>query len=480
MFGRQFTWRRALAVIVSVVVLTITAACGGVTQGVVSEAVEVAREAAATAIAPTAAPAEPTVAPATEQPAATEAPAPTEAPSATEMPGEAPVNAQPAVLGDQGFGQDGTVAGYAFVVSNPNESAGLEGVEYQVAATDAAGTVVATDSGFLTVLFPGETQGVAGTVYVDEGVTIAAVTVQIAGGEVVNVSPDARFTADRVTYIPDDINNRATGVIGNPLGSSFNDVRVSAVAYDATGAIIGGGYSFVNFVPAGGTTGVSAQVTVAGEVASVVMYPTLSSLSLLQTDAMPDDGQSLELLNQGFGADEFSTGYGILVRNPNATYALQDSRYRVTAFDEAGNVLATDEGYVELIQPGQTLAVGGSLFAPDETAIASIEAMVQSGAFEPSSATEIFTSENVAFLPGDFLSDVTGLIVNPYDVQVSNVRVTALAYDAADQIIGGGYTFLDFVPAQGSAGVSVQVSVNGEPARVELYAALSALSEMGE
>ncbi len=51
---------------------------------------------------------------------------------------------------------------------------------------------------------------------------------------------------------------------------------------------------------------------------------------------------------------------------------------------------------------------------------------------------------------------------------------------AADQIIGGGFTFLDFVPAAGSAAVSVPVTTNGEPARVELYAALSALSQVGD
>ncbi len=51
---------------------------------------------------------------------------------------------------------------------------------------------------------------------------------------------------------------------------------------------------------------------------------------------------------------------------------------------------------------------------------------------------------------------------------------------AANQIIGGGFTFLDFVPAAGSAAASVPVTTNGEPARVELYAALSALSQVGD
>jgi len=54
------------------------------------------------------------------------------------------------------------------------------------------------------------------------------------------------------------------------------------------------------------------------------------------------------------------------------------------------------------------------------------------------------------------------------------------ATGAANQIIGGGFTFLDFVPAAGSVAASVPMTTNGEPARVELYAALSALSQVGD
>ena len=57
---------------------------------------------------------------------------------------------------------------------------------------------------------------------------------------------------------------------------------------------------------------------------------------------------------------------------------------------------------------------------------------------------------------------------------------TALAFDAADEIIGRGFTFLDFLPPQANAAASVPINVGAEPARVELYAALSALSQIGE
>ena len=46
----------------------------------------------------------------------------------------------------------------------------------------------------------------------------------------------------------------------------------------------------------------------------------------------------------------------------------------------------------------------------------------------------------------------------------------AVAFDAADHIIGGGVTVLDLLPAGGNAAVTVPITVGGEPARVEVFA----------
>lgn len=469
------------------VALLALAACGSAARQVVEEVMDMA---AATLTAEA------------EQPQATAAPAEAEATAAidesaaavsTEAPADAPTAVAPTeaaapaeaveavVISAQGFGQDNTTVGYAFVVSNPNTATGFENIAYQVAALDTAGTVVATDSGYINVLFAGETQGVGGSLFVDSGATVNSLTVQVSGGDAVAGDPVAGFTVEGGQYIPGDFGNQATGIVVSPFGRAFDDLRVSAVAYDAAGAIVGGGFTFVNFVPANGRTGVTVQVTAAGEVAEVALYPALSALSFLDSgDELPADGQALELLGQGVGSSEFGSGFGILVRNPNTGYALENSRYRITGFDAAGNVVATDEGYIEVLLPGQTLGIGGSLFAAGDSPIATTEALVKAGDFIASDSTAIFTTENVAYVPGDFSSEVTGTILNPHNAEVSDLRVSAVAYDAADQIIGGGFTFLDFVPAAGSAAASVPVTTNGEPARVELYAALSALSQVGD
>jgi hypothetical protein len=61
----------------------------------------------------------------------------------------------------------------------------------------------------------------------------------------------------------------------------MNQVAVYAVPYDANGNIIGGGFGFVNFIPAGGQTGVEVQVESAGVPARVELYAGITILTLL-------------------------------------------------------------------------------------------------------------------------------------------------------------------------------------------------------
>jgi hypothetical protein len=62
---------------------------------------------------------------------------------------------------------------------------------------------------------------------------------------------------------------------------------------------------------------------------------------------------------------------------------------------------------------------------------------------------------------------------------VKEVLAYVLAYDSAGKIIGGGFTFLDFVPANGQTAAEVSVKVNGTPGKIEMYATVSGLSSLG-
>ena len=89
-----------------------------------------------------------------------------------------------------------------------------------------------------------------------------------------------------------------------------------------------------------------------------------------------------------------------------------------------------------------------------------------------------FTSLDATYRPGSYgFDNVTGFVVNPYDQDVSNLRVSAIVFNEAGDIIGGGFTFLDFASASTQTAVEVSVTVAGTPTRAELYPALSNLSD---
>lgn len=421
---------------------------------------------------------EPTTSPTEEAPVETPTEVPTEAPP--EPTATTPPEVEPATLVTSGFGQEGRSVSYAFIVTNPNPGIGLEDVGYQITALDSSGAIVETDSSSIPALFPGDTLGIGGDLFVEENVIVDSIDVQLSRGDSTPSEPIPNFTTEQVTYIPGDYTSQVTGVISSPFSRQFDDLRVSAITYDAEDNINGGGYTYVDFVPANGTTGVNVTVNTTGEVARAEIFPIVSFLSLFRDEAtIPDDGLPVELIAQGFGQGEFGSSFGMILQNPNETYALNDSRYQVTAYDAGDIVVGTDSGYIEVLLPGQTLGVAGDLFIPGDGAITRIEAQFAPGDYVAPGDLLPFTTSDATFAPGSFSSEINGQVNNPYSEEVTDLRVMALAYDEAGNIIGGGYTFLDFVPAESSASISVPVEVTGTPATVELYAVLTSLSEFG-
>ncbi len=140
------------------------------------------------------------------------------------------------------------------------------------------------------------------------------------------------------------------------------------------------------------------SVNTTGEVARAEIYPIVSFLSLFRDEtAIPDDGLSVEITAQGFGQGDFSSSFGMILENPNTTYALEDSRYQVTAYDANDVVIGTDDGYIELLLPGQTLGIGGDLFVPGDGTIAYVESQFAPGDYVPAVDIPPFTTGDATF-----------------------------------------------------------------------------------
>lgn len=417
------------------------------------------------------------------EPATEAGPPPTRAATRTPRPTDPPPtpteSAQELKLLAQGFGQDDRELGYGFKVENPNAGLAVVRSQFQIAAYDAAGVVLETDSGYIDVLLPGQTSGIGGTMILDEGAKVDKIEVQLSDGDVEATQVVQTFTVEQATFTEGQFIDQVRGIVTNPFSKDATQLRVSGIVLDSSGAIIGGGYTYLNFVLAGQSTGVELSAAKDGDVASVEVYSLWSGLSLLSSDdGLPGDADEPSIAKQGFGQDDYQIGYGALIVNGNADYSIERSQFHVNFFAEDGALVGTEEGYIDVLLPGQTLGLAGSTLVDDGIVVARAEVQLKAGDYEKTDPLPGFTAENVNYIPDRFSAKVTGQVVSPYTKDITYLRVMAIAYNEAGDIIGGGFTYLDFVPAGGKAAAEVSVVTSGIPATVELYGTVSALSDL--
>jgi hypothetical protein len=370
-----------------------------------------------------------------------------------------------------GLGQRGRSVGFGFVLENPNANYAIERSQYQVAIYDEAGTVLQTESGYIEVILPSQRLGIADDTSVPEGAKAARLEVQISAKNYVASEALPAFVVGQTDYVADNYYPQVTAVITNPYASEVTDPRIHVVAYNAAGKIVGGGFTYVNFIPARGRTGATVSVVTDGEPARVEVYATLSALSQLPAPTKPAAWKPTELVSQGYGQNGRSVGLGFLIRNPNPDFSIENLEFRATAFAIDGRVIGVEEGFVQVVLPGQQLGVGADMSVAAGASVGRLEVQLGAGKFTKSEPLPLFTAAKATYISDKYFPKVTGVIANPYTKDVKTVKASAVAYDASGSIIGGGYTYVDFIPAN-----SISVTTAGIPAKVEIFAVLSALS----
>lgn len=392
-------------------------------------------------------------------------------PTATSQP-----ERKPLALKSSGFGQKDRHVNFALVIANPNSGVAISRSQFQVAIYEKSGAVAKTDSGYIDLVLPGQTMGVAGDVILPENVTADRIDVQLKSGTPEATQPLPGLSVDRVAYLPDKNFPKAAAIIKSPYQKDVTDLKISTVAYDTEGKIIGGGYTYLNFVLANSEAPVMMSVVTSGEPAKVEVYPALSGLSAFTGGSGNSAPKPLTVAAQGFGQSGQQAGFGFVVKNPYSDQAIENTMYHAAAYAEDGSVLGVEEGFIELLLPDQQLGVGNDLGLPAGTKAAKLDVQVKAGKLTKSEHLPSFMVDNVNYKADRFSSMVTGIVKSPYQKDVKNLRVSALTYDEKGNITGGGFTFLDFVLANGQAPVEVSVKHSGKPARVELYPVLSGLS----
>lgn len=189
---------------------------------------------------------------------------------------------------DYGFTQlDGGEYGspgvtYGVIVAN-NGSAIATDAQAQLTFKDAAGVVVDTVEDYISVVLPGSSVALGDFVYDADGVE--TMTVQILPGATEEVDGEpADFTVSDVTTREQEFGGlKTTATVNSPFTRDLEDLHAVAIYRDDAGNVIGGAFTFLGFVPAGGDAAVAIDSLADGlpTPAQTEVYIAISGLTML-------------------------------------------------------------------------------------------------------------------------------------------------------------------------------------------------------
>jgi hypothetical protein len=199
----------------------------------------------------------------TAQPGSSTPQAPT-----TEAPGGggggAPATAEGVDVIQQGFTNfpaalDGTNhVTYAYILQNTTDDP-VTDLQVTITLTDAAGTVLTSDSHSVAVLQPGARLGLGDEPFEEIG-EVSDMEVQVGVPSYSSATPEqGEVTVDGITTTTDDYQHKTTFTVSSTYESQLESPYAYVVYRDGNGEIIGGSYGFLDLVPAGGST--SGEVT---------------------------------------------------------------------------------------------------------------------------------------------------------------------------------------------------------------------------
>jgi hypothetical protein len=339
-----------------------------------------------------------------------------------------------------------------FILENPNPDVIFEDVKITYTLFDAAGEEIKSEVSFVQSFYPNQGFGGIKTINLgDENVTIDSVLVEWEDREPSELNGRSNpFTVDSAHFWENDGSPIVTGTIRNNDAETYTEVRANILCFNSTGDIVGGGFSWVSFVPGLDENGFSIGVDTYGDVASVEVFPTLTVFTDVYD--VSDVGSKVSIRDNNFlpsGSGRLMGG--VLIQNETNS-VLQDTIIHITIYDDADRVITTADQKIGILFPGEDLGVSPWFSLPPSGADAenfTYKITVLPGEeiddYELSENPFVVNSTEITGVSGNFL---TVNFTNNYSKQVSDSYILVLAYNADGQIIGGNYYWnVDATPA---------------------------------
>lgn len=216
--------------------------------------------------------------------------------------------------------------------------------------------------------------------------------------------------------------------------------------------------------------------------------PTVRFAATAPPTATPAPAEDIAVANFGFSTyqGEFDDGanlnWAVLLENPSSDSFATRLSVNVSFLDGAGSVVTTANETVALLLPTKQVAItgGDSYYSnPDLATIVSMEVQIGSPDWEGMGGIAgEFTISDVATRFGEFGQvTTTAQVASTFAREIESPQAVVVYFNEAGGVIGGDYTYVDFIPAGGS--IPIEISGFGSVPGIfssDVYITLSFLS----
>ncbi len=212
----------------------------------------------------------------------------------------------------------------------------------------------------------------------------------------------------------------------------------------------------------------------------ITQEPTLPPTEESERELNPlnsSDAQGLVLLDQSLWAQKEGVVFvSFFIENPNEDLVFEDTEYTIYLYDANGNEIDSDYSNIRYLYPQQAFGITHYFYLSDESVtVDSVDVdWTHEKTFSSEGFTNPMTSKEVTYWQNDDFPIVTGSIFNDSSQTYTDVRINIICYDSASEIVGGGYTYLDFAPNNDYMGFISYVDIFDEQASsCEIYPTLT-------
>jgi len=259
-----------------------------------------------------------------------------------------------------------------------------------------------------------------------------------------------------------------------PVVAAAVVLLVAALVVAGATALISGSADDTSVGPGGSGDGEDVESVLEGDAPSLDELTSDVTLPPGPAEGLQVAAQGVSIVPDRFDAARREGTFAVVLANPHERWLAQGVQVTVTFVDEAGTAVGTDNGFVEVVLPGQQVAVAGLFFEAPTVPVARMDVALdvarwrETGPFEGAFAVTDVTTAEAEF------SGVrtTFTITSGFDEPLADVGVTAV-YRAADgRIIGGYDTFVERLDPGVPTPAEIDLLANVDPAEIastELY-----------